>query len=100
MLFRNVCITGSTNILYLKTLIQRGSYWIAAMSMETNLKTFEGSSCQGNSPLYVLLNNDGVTQAYLEQVNLHAFRTLLILRLLKYKVVSLSVSIFRNNLSV
>jgi hypothetical protein len=72
MLLCNECITGSANILYLKTLIQRGSISIAAMSMEANIETFEGLSCQGNSPLYVLLNNDEAAKAYLEQVNLHA----------------------------
>jgi hypothetical protein len=80
---------------YLKTLLQRGSFSIVVVPMETNLKTFEGSSCQGNSPLYVLLSNDVATQAYLEQVNLHAFRTSSILWLLRYKVASLPVSILK-----
>jgi hypothetical protein len=86
--FTCYCATGSAHIPYLKTLLQRGSFSIVAVSMEANLKTFEGSSCQGNSPLYVLLNNDGATQAYLEQVNLHGFRALSTSWLPRHKVVS------------
>jgi hypothetical protein len=71
-------VTGSASFMYLKALTTTGSFSVAAVPMDTNLKSLEVTDCQGNSPLYVLLSNDATTQTYLEQVNVFALRELCI----------------------
>jgi len=81
MHLHNECysVTGSATFPYLKALTTTGSFLVAAAPMDTNLKTLEVASCQGNSPLYVLLSNDPTTQAFLEQVKECVLRKLYIL---------------------
>ncbi|KDR11384.1 glutamate receptor ionotropic, kainate 5-like [Zootermopsis nevadensis] len=60
---------GSLSVTYLKTLIQRGNFYTATLSMERNVEALDGSTCRGNSPLYVFLDSDESSQRYLEQVS-------------------------------
>ena len=78
MQLHNECysVTGSASFLYFKALATTGSFSVAAAPMDTNLKTLEVASCRGNSPLFVLLSNDGTTQKFLEQVEVCALRKL------------------------
>lgn len=63
-------VSGSLSVTYLKTLIQRGNFYTATLSMERNVEALDGSTCRGNSPLYVFLDSDESSQRYLEQVNI------------------------------
>jgi hypothetical protein len=72
-------VTGPATFLYLKALTTTGNFSVATAPMDTNLKTLEVASCQGNSPLYVLLSKDATTQKFLEQVKECVLRKLCIL---------------------
>jgi hypothetical protein len=69
-------VSGSLTVTYLKTLIGSGNFPTTALSMDTDFGTLDSSTCQGNSPLFVLLNSNESTQHYLEQVNISSYGTM------------------------